>query len=106
VKTLIENAVQRVEEKEKIIETEEKYGYTEDDLRAILREAQAKIKVMGTGGAGCNAIQRLIEVGIVGAEAISQRVSELEMIRDLEKKLPEKMKDSLKIRWKEQIWFL
>jgi len=71
VKTLIENAVQRVEEKEKIIETEEKYGYTEDDLRAILREAQAKIKVMGTGGAGCNAIQRLIEVGIVGAEAIS-----------------------------------
>jgi len=71
VKTLIENAVQRVEEKEKMIETEEKYDYTEDDLRAILREAQAKIKVMGTGGAGCNAIQRLIEVGIVGAEAIS-----------------------------------
>ena len=71
MKTLIENAVQRVEEKDAITEPEERYDYTEEDLRAILKEAQAKIKVVGTGGAGGNAIQRLMEIGIEGAEAIS-----------------------------------
>ncbi len=75
MKSLIENAVQRAEEGEKKIrsetETEEGYDYTDEELRTILQQAQAKIKVVGTGGAGGNAIQRLMEVGIEGAEAIS-----------------------------------
>lgn len=40
----------------------------EDDLKKILEKAQAKIRVVGVGGGGCNTILRMHEVGIVGAE--------------------------------------
>jgi len=44
----------------------------EDDvLKKLLEERKANIKVVGVGGAGNNTINRLIELGIVGAETIA-----------------------------------
>ncbi len=44
----------------------------EDDvLKKLLEERRANIKVVGVGGAGNNTINRLIELGIVGAETIA-----------------------------------
>jgi len=44
---------------------------TDDQLRQILESKKAVIKVIGCGGAGGNTISRLMQVGIVGAEAIA-----------------------------------
>ncbi len=44
----------------------------EDDvLKKLLEERKANIKVVGVGGAGNNTINRLMELGIVGAETIA-----------------------------------
>ena len=41
------------------------------ELEQLLAKQKATIKVVGTGGAGNNTIQRISEVGIVGAETIA-----------------------------------
>ncbi len=43
----------------------------DEDLRKILETRQAEIKVVGIGGAGNNTVSRIMQVGIVGAEAIA-----------------------------------
>ena len=43
----------------------------DDDLRKLLEAKKASIKIIGAGGAGNNTISRLMQVGIVGAEAIA-----------------------------------
>lgn len=40
------------------------------ELEELLSTQKAKIKVIGTGGSGCNTINRISEVGIVGTETI------------------------------------
>ena len=40
-----------------------------------LGESSANIKVVGVGGAGCNAINRMIESGMQGVEFIACRLS-------------------------------
>jgi len=40
-------------------------------LRGILESSQARIKVVGVGGGGCNTIERMSEVGIAGAETFA-----------------------------------
>ncbi|MFB6216563.1 MAG: cell division protein FtsZ, partial [Candidatus Aenigmatarchaeota archaeon] len=42
-----------------------------EDLKEILEERKAEIKVVGVGGAGNNTISRMTQVGIVGAEGIA-----------------------------------
>jgi len=41
------------------------------ELERLLEHKRATIKVVGTGGGGNNTIQRISEVGIVGAETIA-----------------------------------
>ncbi|MFH0867960.1 MAG: cell division protein FtsZ, partial [Candidatus Woesearchaeota archaeon] len=41
------------------------------ELEQILAKQKAAIKVVGAGGGGNNTIQRISEVGIVGAETIA-----------------------------------
>ena len=41
------------------------------ELEQLLSKQKATIKVVGTGGGGNNTIQRISEVGIVGAETIA-----------------------------------
>ena len=43
----------------------------DEELEQILARQKAKIKVVGTGGGGNNTINRITEVGIVGAETIA-----------------------------------
>jgi cell division protein FtsZ len=44
---------------------------TDKELEEILANAQARIKVIGTGGSGNNTLQRLHEVGVAGADVIA-----------------------------------
>jgi cell division protein FtsZ len=41
---------------------------TDEELVKLLEASQAKIKVIGVGGGGCNTIERMTEVKIAGAE--------------------------------------
>lgn len=43
----------------------------EDDISTKLQKALPKIQVIGIGGAGNNAINRLVEVGITGAQTVA-----------------------------------
>ena len=43
----------------------------DEELEQYLSKQKAKIKVIGTGGAGNNTINRMTEVGIIGAELIA-----------------------------------
>jgi len=43
----------------------------DEELEQLLSKQKAKIKVVGTGGAGNNTINRIAEVGIAGAETIA-----------------------------------
>jgi len=42
----------------------------DQELADILSKQEAKIKVIGCGGAGCNTLNRINELGIIGAETI------------------------------------
>lgn len=43
----------------------------DDELEELLAHQQANIKIVGCGGGGCNTINRISEVGIVGAQTIA-----------------------------------
>lgn len=43
---------------------------TNSELEQVLKEARARIVVVGCGGAGCNTVSRMMEVGIEGAETV------------------------------------
>ena len=49
----------------------QKLSNIDEELEEILSKQRAKIKVVGAGGAGNNTINRMTEVGIVGAESIA-----------------------------------
>jgi len=53
------------------ISKSKKDSVIDEDLKKILETRKAEIKVVGTGGAGNNTITRLMQVGIVGAEAVA-----------------------------------
>lgn len=43
----------------------------DEDLKKLLEAKKASIRIIGAGGAGNNTISRLMQIGIVGAEAIA-----------------------------------
>jgi cell division protein FtsZ len=55
-----------------VLETKQvKETDVDQELRKLLESRKAQIKILGAGGAGGNTISRLMQVGIVGAEAIA-----------------------------------
>ena len=48
-----------------------KHAEMDNELRKILEQRKAEIKVVGVGGAGGNTISRLMQIGIVGAESVA-----------------------------------
>jgi cell division protein FtsZ len=48
-----------------------KSATTDEELAALLESVNARILVVGVGGAGNNAITRLMEVGVEGAETLA-----------------------------------
>lgn len=77
MRSIVEDAVERV--------TREEAPYyassMDEELEEILRSSQAKIKVVGVGGAGCNAIQRLCEVGVEAAEKVSVNTDAQDLLK-------------------------
>ncbi len=67
MKSVVEKAVKRARK-----ESKKSARLSEDEeIERFLKEAVPTIKVVGTGGAGCNTINRLNEMGIYGAELIA-----------------------------------
>ena len=48
-----------------------KIGQNDEELATLLEASKAKIRVVGCGGGGCNTINRMTEVGILGAETVA-----------------------------------
>ncbi len=67
VKSVVEKAVKRARKEMK----KETRISDDEELEKFLKEALPTIKVVGTGGAGCNTINRLHEMGIYGAELVA-----------------------------------
>ncbi len=55
----------------KLVSTERIINPLDTELEEMLSKQKAKIKVVGCGGAGNNTINRISEVGVVGAETIA-----------------------------------
>ena len=70
MKSLIEDAVARATSCDTALSYESNTA-EDSDLDEIIMQCQAHIKVIGVGGAGCNAISRLREVGVEGSEDIA-----------------------------------
>ena len=51
--------------------TMQKTSNIDEELEQLLANQRAKIKVVGTGGAGNNTINRMSEIGITGAETVA-----------------------------------
>jgi cell division protein FtsZ len=70
----MEQIIEKIRERERLIsENKTRFNtkYVDEELQRILEEAKTKILVVGVGGAGNNAITRLMEVGIDGAETLA-----------------------------------
>jgi len=52
----------------------------DEQLRKLLEEKKAEIKVVGVGGAGGNTISRMMQVGIVGAETIAMNTDAQDLL--------------------------
>lgn len=63
--SIISNAAARVD-----AQTKARSNPIDEELEMLLSQQRAKIKVIGAGGGGNNTINRMSEVGIVGAEMI------------------------------------
>ncbi|MBI5553143.1 MAG: cell division protein FtsZ [Candidatus Diapherotrites archaeon] len=62
-------------------EGESKVGHDNDELRAIIEENSARIIVVGVGGGGCNTINRMSEVGILGAETFAVNTDAQDLLK-------------------------
>lgn len=68
---LVEEAKNRGEDDENLPQEKKGEHEADEELRNIIENRKADIKVIGTGGAGNNTISRLMNVGITGAETVA-----------------------------------
>jgi len=68
--SIMNNAMNRAEEEIKRTPVKDRTAM-DKELEELLSQQNAKIKVIGSGGAGNNTINRINEVGIIGAETIA-----------------------------------
>jgi cell division protein FtsZ len=57
-----------------------KFSSIDEELEELLSKQKAKIKVVGTGGAGNNTINRISEVGISGAETVAMNTDAQDLL--------------------------
>ncbi len=61
---------------------------SDEDLVKLLETSQAKIRVVGIGGGGCNTLQRMTEIGITGAETFAVNTDAQDLLAtDSDKKM-------------------
>lgn len=53
----------------------------DEELKKLLEQIQAKIYVVGVGGAGCNTINRMMQVGIQGAKIIAMNTDAQDLLK-------------------------
>ncbi len=53
----------------------------DEELKRILEQIQAKIYVVGVGGAGCNTVNRMTQVGIEGAKIIAVNTDAQDLLK-------------------------
>ncbi len=56
-------------------------GHNDEELASMLEESKAKIRVVGVGGGGCNTINRMTEVGILGAETYAVNTDAQDLLK-------------------------
>lgn len=71
MKSVVSKALRRIKDDEKAKKTKRKLTYDDEALTKLLETSRARISVVGIGGGGCNTIQRMTEVGIIGAETFA-----------------------------------
>lgn len=64
--SIIKNAVSSADNEKPVMHNKD-----DEELLAVLREHQARIKVVGCGGGGNNTLQRIAEIGVDGAKTIA-----------------------------------
>ena len=64
--SIIKNAVSKAKEEKPIVHNKD-----DEDLLQVLKQHQARIKVVGCGGGGNNTLNRIAEIGIEGAKTIA-----------------------------------
>ncbi len=69
--SIIKNAEENTNKEVNITDNPKKKSLIDEELEEILSKQRAKIKVVGAGGGGNNTINRITEVGIVGAETVA-----------------------------------
>ncbi|WP_297438833.1 cell division protein FtsZ [Thermococcus sp.] len=79
---LIEDAIERTSSDiEKVPEAQAPQTDVDEELKKILEQIQAKIYVVGVGGAGCNTINRMMQVGIQGAKIIAVNTDAQDLLK-------------------------
>jgi len=79
---LIESAIERTSaEATTAVEVQTPASDIDEELKKILEQVQAKIYVIGVGGAGCNTINRMMEVGIQGAKVIAVNTDAQDLLK-------------------------
>lgn len=69
--SFIQGAMDAAVEREERPQIQRPSNVKDAELEELLSSQKAKIKVIGAGGSGCNTINRIAEVGIVGTETIA-----------------------------------
>jgi cell division protein FtsZ len=80
VESIIGEAVKRSETSQKKTGRSTQKSRVDMELEDILSQLRSRIIVIGSGGAGCNTISRLMEVGIDGATAISMNTDAQDLL--------------------------
>ncbi|WP_461863183.1 cell division protein FtsZ [Thermococcus sp.] len=79
---LIENAIERTSsEMSNAPEIQAPQTDVDEELRKLLEQIQAKIYVIGVGGAGCNTVNRMMQVGIQGAKIIAVNTDAQDLLK-------------------------
>ncbi|MCD6558389.1 MAG: cell division protein FtsZ [Palaeococcus sp.] len=81
VEGVIERTSEEVNKVEATVSTQIPGSDIDEELRKILEQTQAKIYVVGVGGAGCNTINRMMEVGIEGAKIIGVNTDAQDLLK-------------------------
>ncbi|RLF88577.1 cell division protein FtsZ, partial [Thermococci archaeon] len=81
VEGVIERTSEEVNKVEATVSTQIPGSDIDEELRKILEQTQAKIYVVGVGGAGCNTINRMMEVGVEGAKIIGVNTDAQDLLK-------------------------
>ncbi|MBI4052815.1 MAG: cell division protein FtsZ [Candidatus Diapherotrites archaeon] len=79
---LLRKAIKRAKAEELQKQGRPKQASKDDEsIEKLLKSSQAKIVVVGCGGAGCNTLQRMFEVGIVGGSTLAVNTDAQDLLK-------------------------